>query len=158
MSASSFRLWKKKLQKHAFITDVLPVVMTTYPCNQTVADQHIKCQSNNYTDNKALRAWERVTAWASLMFPHRSSVWSPRLRCNLARFSFLWLLPASKDLFPMQCLCNLDWLYASVPPLSMYMQEHPSSVCILSASTAPLSLRINVIAQLSVSLTSTLLL
>lgn len=47
---------KKKLQKHAFITDVLPVVMTTYPRNEIVADQRIKCQLNNYTDNKALQA------------------------------------------------------------------------------------------------------
>lgn len=62
------------------------------------------------------------------------------------------MLPASKDLFPMQCLCNLHWLYASVPPLSMYMQEHPSSVCIPSAFTALLSLEINVIARLSVLL------
>lgn len=78
---------------------------------------------------------------------------SPRLFSNLACcVCFLWMLPVSRDLFPVQCLCNLHWLYASVPPLSMYMQEHPSSVCILSALTAPLSLRINVIAQLSVSL------
>lgn len=39
----------------------------------------------------------------------------------------------------------------------MYMQEHPCSVCILSAFTAPLSLRINVTAWLSVPLGSTLL-
>lgn len=37
-----------------------------------------------------------------------------------------------------------------LPPLSMYMQEHPSSVCFLCA---PLSQRINVITCLRVSLT-----
>lgn len=74
------------------------------------------------------------------------------VHCTLACFSSLWMLPACKDLFPMEHLCNLHCLYASVPPLSMYMQEHPSTVCILCAFTALLSPRINVIARLSVPL------
>lgn len=43
-------IWSRtKLWKHAFITDVLPdVVMTTDPCIEIAADQHTKCQLNNY--------------------------------------------------------------------------------------------------------------
>lgn len=57
--------------------------MTTYPCNETVVDQHIKCLFGNYADNDAL--FERVIIYTLLMY---------RL-FDLYIFTATWLISAS---------------------------------------------------------------